>query len=109
MVAFIVLLLVNVIGSFFVYLCFKIHNIMTTITINERTKAGKTLLELAKLLSVSNKGVSIDEGIDKELILEEEKSVYNPKFVAKIKLAEKQIKEGKTTTINTESIWESIQ
>ena len=82
---------------------------MTTITINERTKAGKTLLELAKLLSVSNKGVSIDEGIEKELILEEEKSDYNPKFVAKIKLAEKQIEEGKTTTINTDSIWESIQ
>ena len=82
---------------------------MTTITINERTKAGKTLLELAKLLSVSNKGVSIEEGIAKELILEEEKSVYNPKFVAKITLAEKQMKEGKTTTINTDSIWESIQ
>ncbi len=48
---------------------------MTTITINERTKAGKTLLELAKLLSISNKGVRIDEGIDRELILEEEKSV----------------------------------
>jgi len=82
---------------------------MTTITINERTKAGKTLLELAKLLSVSNKGVRIDEDIEKEKILEEEKGVYNPKFVAKIKLAEKQIKEGKTTTINTDSIWESIQ
>jgi len=82
---------------------------MTTITINERTKAGKTLLELAKLLSVSNKGVTIDECIEKELILEKEKSVYNPKFVDKIKLAEKQIKEGKTTTISTKSIWESIQ
>ena len=82
---------------------------MTTITINERTKAGKTLLELAKLLSVSNKGVRIDEAIEKELMLEEEKSVYNSKFVAKIKMAEKQIKEGKTTTISTESIWESIQ
>ena len=33
---------------------------MTTITVNERTKAGKTLLELAKILSASNKGVSID-------------------------------------------------
>ena len=82
---------------------------MTTITINERTKAGKTLLELAKLLAIANKGVTIDEGIEKELILEEEKSVYNPKFVDKIKLAEKQIKEGKTTTISTKSIWESIQ
>lgn len=33
---------------------------MTTITINERTKAGKTLLELAKMLSASNKGVIIE-------------------------------------------------
>lgn len=33
---------------------------MTTITINERTKAGKTLLELAKILSASNKGVIIE-------------------------------------------------
>ena len=35
---------------------------MTTITINERTKAGKSLLELAKILSVSNKGVIINSG-----------------------------------------------
>ncbi|HAH55046.1 MAG TPA: hypothetical protein DCM02_07105 [Flavobacterium sp.] len=34
---------------------------MTTITINKRTKAGKTLLELARLLAISNKGVTIDE------------------------------------------------
>jgi predicted HAD superfamily phosphohydrolase YqeG len=33
---------------------------MTTITINERTKAGKIVLELAKMLSANNKGVSID-------------------------------------------------
>ena len=52
--------------------------------INERTKAGKTLLELAKMLAVSNKGVVIDEGTEKELLLKEEKSVYNPKFVEKI-------------------------
>ena len=82
---------------------------MTTIMINERTKAGKTLLELAKMLAVSNKGVVIDEGTEKELLLKEEKSVYNPKFVEKIELAKKQINEGKSTTITTESIWESIQ
>lgn len=34
---------------------------MTTITINKSTKAGKTLLELARLLAISNKGVTIDE------------------------------------------------
>ena len=80
---------------------------MTTITINERTKAGKTLLELAKLLSASNKGVVIDVNLKNSV--EKEKNPYSPKFLAKIKLAEKQIKKGKTTTINTESIWESIQ
>ncbi len=38
---------------------------MTTITINERTKAGKTLLELANLLAISNKGVTIDTNVKK--------------------------------------------
>lgn len=37
---------------------------MTTITINPRTKAGKTLLELANLLAISNKGVFVDVQID---------------------------------------------
>lgn len=37
---------------------------MTTITINERTKAGKIVLELAKMLSATNKGVSIDSGLN---------------------------------------------
>lgn len=36
---------------------------MTTITINKRTKAGKTLLELARMLAVTNKGVIIDEDL----------------------------------------------
>ena len=38
---------------------------MTTITINERTKAGKTLLELANLLATNNKGVTINVGLGK--------------------------------------------
>ena len=38
---------------------------MTTITINECTKAGKTLLELANLLAISNKGVTIDTNVKK--------------------------------------------
>ncbi len=78
---------------------------MTTITINERTKAGKTLLELAKLLSVSNKGVRIDEGVEKGLILEEEKSVYNPKFVAMVKKAQKSTKR---TIVDPNDVWGSL-
>lgn len=41
---------------------------MKTITINERTKAGKTLLELANLLAISNKGVFIETGLGKPTI-----------------------------------------
>ena len=78
---------------------------MTTITINERTKAGKTLLELAKLLSVSNRGVSIEEGLDKELILQEEKSIYNPKFVDMVKKAQKSTKR---TIVDPNDGWGSI-
>lgn len=78
---------------------------MTTITINERTKAGKTLLELAKLLAIANKGVVIDEGVEKELILKEEKSSYNPKFVAMVKKAQKSTKR---TIIDPNDVWGSL-
>lgn len=70
---------------------------MTTITINEHTKAGKTLLELARLLSVNDKAVEIKE-----------ESPYNPEFVEKILKAEKNIKEGKTKTIDPNDIWGSL-
>ncbi|MEZ0128926.1 DUF2683 family protein [Flavobacterium sp. LBUM151] len=73
---------------------------MTTITINERTKAGKTLLELAKLLAVTNKGVKI----------EEEESPYNPEFVAKIKKIEADYESGKSKSIivDPNDIWGSL-
>jgi len=73
---------------------------MTTITINERTKAGKTLLELAKLLAVTNKGVKI----------EEEESPYNPEFVAKIKKIEADYISGKSKsiTVDPNDVWGSL-
>lgn len=88
---------------------------MTTITINERTKAGKIVLELAKILSVSNKGVAIEtklvekpaskakEGMSNSELLTQ--SSYDPKFVAMLK---KRIAKEKFTPITTKSIWESI-
>lgn len=78
---------------------------MTTITINERTKAGKTLLELAKILSVNNKGVRIDVELGKESILKEEASRYNPKFVAMVKKAQKSTKR---TIVDPNDIWGSL-
>lgn len=73
---------------------------MTTITINERTKAGKTLLELAKLLAVTNKGVRI----------EEEVSPYNPEFVAEIQKRYADYKSGKSKsiTVDPNDIWGSL-
>ncbi|MFV8326136.1 DUF2683 family protein [Flavobacterium sp. ZS1P14] len=72
---------------------------MTTITINERTKAGKTLLELARLLAVTNKGVEIEEG-----------SSYNPEFVEMIKKREADHKSGKSksVTVDPNDIWGSL-
>ena len=67
---------------------------MTIITINERTKAGKTLLELAKLLSVNDKGVEIKED-----------SPYNPEFVEKVLEAEKR---GNYKTIDPDDVWGSL-
>lgn len=77
---------------------------MTTITINERTKAGKIVLELAKMLSVSNKGVAIEtkENSSKKVIAKDE---YDPEFVAMLK---DRISNEKFTPISTKSIWESI-
>ncbi len=68
--------------------------IMTTITVNKRTKAGKTLLELAKLLSVTNKDIEISE-----------ESPYNPEFVEKILEAERR---GNYKTIDPNDVWESL-
>lgn len=52
-------------ARFFVYLSFKYRCIMTTITINERTKAGKIVFELAKMLSdTGSKGITIDTGLN---------------------------------------------
>ena len=74
---------------------------MTTITINEKTKAGKIVLELAKMLSVTNKGVRIDQK-------EEDQSVYSDAFAAKIKRAEENIKKGETKTLNPNDVWASL-
>ena len=67
---------------------------MTTITLNERTKAGKTLLELVRLLSVNDKAVEINE-----------ESLYNPEFVEKILEAEKR---GNYKAIDPDDVWGSL-
>lgn len=77
--------------------------IMTTITIkiNERSKKGKAFLEFAKTFIGNDKDISFVES-------EDEKSPYNPEFVAKIKKAEAEIDKGNTTRLNPNDIWGSI-
>jgi hypothetical protein len=76
---------------------------MATITINTRTKAGKMLLEIAKLLSESSKGIIIESAVNKEV---KTKSHYNQRFVSMIKQSAKQ-KTGKT--INPNDVWGSLK
>jgi hypothetical protein len=72
---------------------------MTVIKLNIRTKAGKAILELAKLLlSAKAKGV--------EIISEnEEDSFYDKEFVKKIKKAESS---NNRTRVTSKNLWENI-
>lgn len=74
---------------------------MKTITVNERTKAGKIVLELAKLLSFTDKGIRIDQN-------DADKSLYSDAFIEKIKRAEQNIKKGETKTLNPNDVWGSL-
>jgi len=68
---------------------------MTTITIkiNERSKKGKAFFEIIK---------SDDKKPKKR------KSIYSDAFIAKMKKAEKNIKNGDVTRLNLDDIWGSI-
>lgn len=74
---------------------------MTTITlkIDEQSEKGKALLAFLKAFQ-------IEREVD---VVKEPKSPYNKKFVEKIQKARREIAEGKTKTIKTDSIWESIK
>ncbi|MCD9854145.1 hypothetical protein LUD75_05490 [Epilithonimonas sp. JDS] len=53
---------------------------MTTITINKRTKAGKLLFEMAKLLSEKEKGVTIKEDEKPRYNKETEKAIADARL-----------------------------
>lgn len=78
-----------------------------TIKINERTKAGKAFMAiLSEAFFKGADGVEIVETDSKKL--KKEKSIYSPEFIAKIKKAEENIRQGKTTRLNPDDIWGSI-
>ena len=66
---------------------------MTTITVNERTKAGKTLLELAKILSESNKGVVIDAG-QKASVISKELTAKQRGWINRLKKIKSEVEAG---------------
>jgi hypothetical protein len=75
---------------------------MTTITlnINEKSKMGKAFLNFLKTFNAENDDIQLAKPSD---------IPYNKNFVDKIQKARKQIKEGKTIPVETESLWESIK
>jgi len=82
---------------------------MTTLTIkiNESSKKGKAFLEFAKTFFDDEKDVEIIESGSKKTKAST-KSIYSKAFIAKIKKAEENVKNGETTTLNPDDIWGSL-
>ena len=74
---------------------------MTTITLNidEESEKGKALLAFLKAFQ-------IEKEID---VVKEPESPYNKEFVKKVLKGRREVAEGKTKAIETDSIWESIK
>jgi hypothetical protein len=71
---------------------------MTTITINEKSKVGKTLLDLARLLSKESNEVFINES--NEIIATSVKgySINKKEYISLVKEADDRISSGIFTT-----------
>jgi hypothetical protein len=79
---------------------------MTTIKINEQTKAGKAFMAMFEAFFKGVEGIEIVEPTYGQV--NEEPSIYSSEFTEKIKKAEKNIKKGETTTLNPDDIWGSL-
>jgi hypothetical protein len=67
-----------------------------TVKINERTKIGRSILDLLHSFPKDKNVVEILE------------SPYDPKFVAKIQSREKGLKSKNFITVNPDDLWGSI-
>lgn len=81
---------------------------MTTITlkIDKRTKAGKAFIAMSETFFQNVEGIEIVENNSQKTSNDED--FYSPEFVAKIRKAEENIKNGETTTLNPDDIWGSL-
>ena len=80
---------------------------MTTIKINEETKAGKAFMAMFEAFFKGVEGIEIVETAAYGQVNEEE-IVYSSEFAEKVKKAEENIKNGETTTLNPDDIWGSL-
>ena len=71
---------------------------MVTIKVKENSKQAKAIIEMLKTFSFV-------EFVDDS---KNEKSPYDPKFVAKILKAQKEITTGNTLVLNPNDIWGSL-
>lgn len=74
---------------------------MTTITIKTKSKAGKTLIELATILAQNNKEIIVNESKS----LDKNEPMYNQEFVDMVL---KSSKSKKRTVINPNDVWGSL-
>ena len=79
---------------------------MTTIKINERTKTGKAFMAMFEAFFKGVDGIEIIESNSKKV--KKEESIYSAEFIAKVKKAEENIKNGETTTLDPNDIWGSL-
>ncbi|BDU23473.1 DUF2683 family protein [Flavobacterium sp. GSB-24] len=80
---------------------------MTTIKINEHTKTGKAFMAMFEAFFKGVEGIEVVE-TDNYGQVKEEESIYSAEFIEKVKKAEENIKQGKTTRLNPDDIWGSI-
>ena len=79
---------------------------MTTIKINEQTKTGKAFMAMFEAFFKDVEGIEIVEPVYGQV--NEEPSIYSSEFIEKVKRAEENIRQGKTTRLNPDDIWGSI-
>ncbi|OCB70658.1 hypothetical protein B0A79_13405 [Flavobacterium piscis] len=79
---------------------------MTTIKINEQTKTGKAFMAMFEAFFKGVEGIEIVEPVYGQV--NEEPSIYSSEFIEKVKRAEENIRQGKTTRLNPDDIWGSI-
>lgn len=71
---------------------------MTTITINGKSKAAKTLLDLAKILAVKNSGISVenDNDLQDEIVANNIKGypISKNEYISLVNEADERISNG---------------